>query len=356
MFIQIKGVGMTSSLLRFFIFYTTSVQAEIQSKDFIFSVRRIIALTFILFFVPALIVWNHTGFILDDVLYPDWRDTHIDRPLFLVGNARSGTTWLHRLIAQDSDNFTSFLCWEILFGVSITWRRVFICLYEFDKRYLFGLQFEVISMIENCLVGGVKVHKVGLQEYEEDEWLMIHIFLNQLVLLFFPLGGGIHYSLPSFDKADKGDLPVYIRKQIFTYYKECVQRHLYARSGNYGGLKSKIFVSKNPAFTMRLEMLYETFPGCRIACLLRDPMQSIPSMISYIAMVCSVLLGTMLFYFILFIIILCEFISFHLILFYAIFVYSILLHFSLCPLLFWPCSDSSSITPLFIPDSIAPVI
>lgn len=284
---------MISSLLRFFIFYATSVQAEIQSKDFIFSVRRIISLTVILFLVPALIVWNHTGFILDDVFYPDWRDTHIDRPLFLVGNARSGTTWLHRLIAQDSDNFTSFLCWEILFGVSITWRRVFICLYDFDKQYLFGLQFKFISMIENCLVGGVKVHKMGLQEYEEDEWLMMHIFLNQLVLLLFPLGGGIHYSLASFDKADKTELPVYIRKQIFTYYKECVQRHLYARSGK----KSKIFVSKNPAFTMRLEMLYETFPGCRIACLLRDPMQSIPSMISYIAMVCSVLSGTILLYF-----------------------------------------------------------
>lgn len=291
---------MIPSLLRFFIFYATSVQAEIQSKDFTFSVRRIIALTLILFLVPALIVWNHTGFILDDVLYPDWRDTHIDRPLFIVGNARSGTTWLHRLIAQDSDNFTSFLLWEIMFGVSITWRRVFICLYNFDKHCLFGLQFKFITTIENCLVGDVKVHKLGLQEFEEDEWLMMHIFLNQLVLLLFPLGGGLHYSLPSFDKADKIELPLYIRKQIFTYYKECVQRHLYARSGNFAGQKSKIFVSKNPSFTMRLELLYETFPGCRVACLLRDPMQSIPSMISYIATVCSVGDDVISFYFVLF--------------------------------------------------------
>lgn len=138
---------------------------------------------------------------------------------------------------------------------------------------------------------------------------MTHVFLSQLVMLLFPLGGAVLYPLVSFDKSNEKDLPIETRRQIFVYYKQCVQRHLYVRSnlstllprlGNKNKKYSKdkknkkyltdkkmkyeiVFLSKNPPFTMRLELLYETFPSCRVACLLRDPIQSVPSMISYIA-------------------------------------------------------------------------
>jgi hypothetical protein len=128
---------------------------------------------------------------------------------------------------------------------------------------------------------------VGLQEVEEDEWLMTHVFLSQLVLLLFPLGGAILYPAVSFDKANVDDLPLETRNQIFVFYRQCVQRHLYVRGGRSSGSRSKIFLSKNPPFTMRLTQLYKHFPSCRVACLLRDPVQSIPSMISYIGQVCA---------------------------------------------------------------------
>ena len=118
------------------------------------------------------------------------------------------------------------------------------------------------------------------------------------------------------NSAHENELPMVVRRQIFRYYKQCVQRHLYARalpfafiSTNKAKAKTRklavdvvnkqqhrqqttslplsppklIFISKNPAFTMRLDMLYDTFPDGRVVCLLRDPCQSIPSMISYIA-------------------------------------------------------------------------
>eukprot|EP01036_Dinobryon_divergens_P027376 gene27376-36143_t len=44
-----------------------------------------------------------------------------------------------------------------------------------------------------------------------------------------------------------------------------------------------IFVPKNPAFNLRLSTLYLTFPDCRVVCMLRDPAQSVPSMMSYIS-------------------------------------------------------------------------
>jgi hypothetical protein len=166
--------------------------------------------------------------------------------------------------------------------------------------------YNTLIYAENYFVGGITIHPLGLQKVEEDEWIMTHVFLSQLIMLFFPLGGVVLNPLVYFDKAEESTLSHSMRKQIFVYYRQCIQRHLYARShssipilsylrnrvnyysnGQSASILSKdkvlIFLSKNPPFTMRLESLYQTFPNCRVACLLRDPLQSVPSMISYIA-------------------------------------------------------------------------
>ena len=287
-------MGPLSSLLRVYVFFSRIIIAEFHSKDFVLSFKRMSLLVFLLFVLPGLIIWNHVGFYLDDIFYPEWKGEQVHMPLFIVGNARSGTTWLHRLISLDEATFTTFRTWEIIFGVSVTWKIVFIRLYNLDQL-LSGPLYRAISYLEEFILGGMALHQVGLQEVEEDEWLMMHVFLSQLIMLFFPLGGIVLRPLVLFDKADKGTFPPEMRRQIFIYYKQCVKRHLYARSlmqpkvhASAQGESNKdnvIFLSKNPPFTMRLDELYETFPDCRVACLVRDPLQSVPSMISYIAKV-----------------------------------------------------------------------
>ena len=291
MLFKVKDLGLLSSLLRFYIFFISVLYTELRSNDFLMSIKRTFVLALLLFVVPTLIIWNHVGFFLDDVLYPDWNFQVVERPLFIVGNARSGTTWLHRLIAPDDDTFTSFRTWEIIFAPSVTWRLAAISLFHIDQCYLYGLHYNLICAVEHYFFSRMTVHQVGLQQFEEDEWLMVHVFFSQLIMLFFPLGGSVLYPLVLFDTADSENLPEDIRTQIFIYYKQCVQRHLYAHNlisrGKMNSItkKPKFFLSKNPPFTMRLELLYRTFPDCRVACLLRDPIQSIPSMISYIAQV-----------------------------------------------------------------------
>jgi omega-hydroxy-beta-dihydromenaquinone-9 sulfotransferase len=291
MLFKVKELGVLSSLLRFYIFFIGVFNAELRSNDFLMSLKRTFVLALLLFAVPTLIIWNHVGFLLDDVLFPDWNRQVVERPLFIVGNARSGTTWLHRLIALDDDTFTSFRTWEIIFAPSVTWRLAAVMLFHIDQCYLFGLHYNLICTVERYFFSGMTVHQVGLQQFEEDEWLMVHVFFSQLIMLFFPLGGSVLYPLVLFDTADRENLPDDVREQIFLYYKQCVQRHLYAHSFILRKKKNNLpngprfFLSKNPPFTMRLELLYRTFPDCRVACLLRDPVQSIPSMISYIAQV-----------------------------------------------------------------------
>ena len=118
---------------------------------------------------------------------------------------------------------------------------------------------------------------------------MIHISFAQLMCFFFPCAGVvldklIMFDLPPNDDANK--LSVAHRELMFSFYKECVQRHIYARY-ELDGIPSRnvVFVSKNPAFTLRIESLYKKFPDARVVCLLRDPKESVPSMVSYIAKV-----------------------------------------------------------------------
>jgi hypothetical protein len=108
-FFDLKDIGLLSSLMRFFIFFERVACTEYQSYEFLLSLKRIAILLLLMFVLPALMVWNHLGFFLDDILFPDWKHQIVEKPLFLVGNARSGTTWLHRLVAMDEETFTRYV-------------------------------------------------------------------------------------------------------------------------------------------------------------------------------------------------------------------------------------------------------
>ena len=237
-------------------------------------------------------------------------------------------------------------------------------LYNFDRAFLLSLGFNLINKIEFACVGHIKVHAIGLQEAEEDEWLMLHIGYSQLICFLFPLGPAVLNDLIMFDyqppppspspspspssspsssstaiggSSSSTQLSKAVKRSIFLFYKECVQRHLFARlyirsqllplplqvqvqtqtastkdhhhhhhhqqqqqqqqqnphiksatrlypEAEEGGL---IFVSKNPTFTLRIDSLYEAFPDARIVVLVRDPQESVPSMVSYISLVWS---------------------------------------------------------------------
>ena len=46
---------------------------------------------------------NGAGLMLDYLLFPDFRRVRVREPLFVVGVPRSGTTFLHRLLAGDRE-------------------------------------------------------------------------------------------------------------------------------------------------------------------------------------------------------------------------------------------------------------
>jgi hypothetical protein len=70
-------------------------------------------------------------------------------------------------------------------------------------------------------------------------------------------------------------MPEKEKERIMTFYKRCVQRHLYAH-----GERDKHYLAKNPHFSSMVDALYSDFPDAKIIYLARNPLDMIPSYIS----------------------------------------------------------------------------
>jgi omega-hydroxy-beta-dihydromenaquinone-9 sulfotransferase len=206
--------------------------------------------------------------LLDEIIFPGYRDISIEDPVFIVGFPRSGTTYIHRLIAKD-EQFTTIRFWEIVFAPSITQKIIFTALGRLDRR----LGNPVSSRIRKWEQAKFKksYHPIGFFEPEEDDGILMHIFSSFFLIFIFPFYEELR-PLARFDL----ELSATDRHRIMDFYKRCVQRHLFVF-----GKGGKKFLSKNPAFSTRVQSLQDTFPGAHVVCMVRNPLESIPSEISH---------------------------------------------------------------------------
>ena len=85
-----------------------------------------------LYAIVEITTW--TCFALDRIFYPDFLNVEIKSPVFIIGNPRSGTTFLHRLLALDEMHFSCMRMWEIFFAPSIVQRKMLCFLTSSSKR------------------------------------------------------------------------------------------------------------------------------------------------------------------------------------------------------------------------------
>lgn len=220
-----------------------------------------------LFFLLQVMHW--AGFLLDEILFIDYRKIDIKQPLFIVGVPRSGTTFLHRLVAKDKDRFTTTLLWELIFAPSITERKIWLGLHAADAAI--GRPFtRLVEFLERKALGQLDdIHGTSLKDPEEDYFALIPMMACFLLTLPWPF----YDELWVFSRFDT-DLPEYDREKVMRYYKRFIQRHLYVRG------KDKQYLSKNPSFTSMVVSLRETFPDCRIIGCVRTPYQTVPSLLN----------------------------------------------------------------------------
>lgn len=232
---------------------------------------RLLRLVIYLLFLP---VWLLHWFclFLDEILYFSYHLQEIRRPLFILGVPRSGTTFLHRTIAEDHDRFTSVTTWEVFLAPSIIQKKIVLLLAGIDQR-IGNPGAKLLKWVEKKLFAGLEgVHDVSLEAAEEDYLLLLPMF--SCFILFLPFTESEHiWSLARFDWqcSEKN------KKRIMNFYRACLQKHLYvfARGSN----SHKRYLSKNAAFASWPRALDDYFPDAEFVVCMREPEKAVPSLL-----------------------------------------------------------------------------
>lgn len=192
--------------------------------------------------------------------YPEIEKQRIERPVFIVGLPRTGTTILHDILAQDPSNRAP-LTWETMFPSPPPETATF----ETDPRI--ARCAATFPDVFDKIPGFKAMHPMGAQLTQEcvsmmGETMCTPLFHNQ-------------FRVPSYqdwvdDEADFADVYAFHHRQL---------QHLQSR---HAGDR---WVLKTGAHMWGLARLLETYPDARIVFTHRDPVESMTSYASLTSLV-----------------------------------------------------------------------
>lgn len=219
-------------------------------------------------YLPAeLLIWS--SFLIDEIVFPGYREIKINQPVFIIGNPRSGTTFLQRLLARDRVNFLSMRTWEIFGAPSIVLRKAFRLAARIARSVGVPISQRIRKM-ETLWKESDHIHRLKLRSPEEDEYLFIHNFSTMKIWSFAAM-------------VDEADPYIYFddmipdpeKERMMDFYETCIQRHYFCHNE-----KRRHYLSKNPNFSPSIHTLLEKFPHAKFIYLIRNPLKAIPSHIS----------------------------------------------------------------------------
>ncbi len=230
--------------------------------------RYLHRLLVLLLFLPLFLglqFMHWIGFLIDEILFRGYRDIEVREPVFVLGVPRSGTTFMHRLLAHH-DNFTTFTTWECFLAPSITERYLWLGLGAIDRRVGRPLG-RLLGWLEGRVFGWLDdVHPMSFDAPEEDYFALLPVLCCFILIVPFPEAAWL-WRLGRFDRdASPGE-----RARLLRWYRRCLQRHLYVRG------QDKVLLSKNASFAGMAGSLIDEFPDCRLILCERDALAVIHS-------------------------------------------------------------------------------
>jgi len=185
---------------------------------------------------------------------PEILDTKIPPPIFLIGWMRTGTTFVHRLLAQDPDTRT-MPYWESMYPVPPRNGK--------DERpeELAG----VLKQLESISPNYEAIHPMGAREPEE----CVALFTN----VFRTLQYNVQYRVPGYVEWLQEQDP----RIAYGQYRQQLQLVQYHRPQ---GVR---FALKDPTHSVFLDTILELFPDARFVFTHRDPAVTMSSLCSLYA-------------------------------------------------------------------------
>ena len=208
---------------------------------------------------PAMQVTTRAFLHLDHLFFPQLRRVTLDRPVFIVGHPRSGTSFLQRQVF-GSHTAGMFTTWELFFP-SLIQRRIL-------APFVWLLNLLDVSVVQSSEYG----HEIRIDGVEEDEGLFMHRLDTEILTFNCP------WLLTDSDVAHVGfRLGWLSRRQRLAsvrLYREFLRRQVVATG------RHRIVLKCNPS-VFRLRELFQVFPDARVVYVVRSPEYSVRSHLAF---------------------------------------------------------------------------
>jgi hypothetical protein len=199
---------------------------------------------------------------LDHLAFPRFRKIPIDRPVFILGNPRSGTTFLHRFLLH-TDEFAAFALWEML-------------LPAISANRLLGGIVHRLAPFSPARYHSAAAHETSLRDIETDELLTFFRFLEGPFFWSYFSAWEDGWDSPRSRVVFglEGE-PPRRAERVFRHLEACWRRSLYVKK------KPRVLV-KGSSLGLRVGELLARYPTCKLVYMVRDPVETIPSGLSLV--------------------------------------------------------------------------
>lgn len=203
---------------------------------------------------------------------PSIADQQIRNPVFIVGANRSGTTYLHRLMARDPNMWAVRgyeFAYPILPGGDYRNRAGTAS----DPRIVATEElFDSMGLVERFR----GIHHFDVMEPEED--------LSVLRMGFAAWSATVRFHVPGFGRWLAGQ----DARELYVFHRQVMQHYTYQRRQRVPPREGR-WVLKNPLHLFELESLVDTYPDAIFIQMHREPTQFMGSWISLVKTIRSIL-------------------------------------------------------------------
>ena len=207
-----------------------------------------------LFAVLRTLVW--LGMTLDHVFFPRLRRTRATRPIVIVGNPRTGTTFLQRFLADEG------------FGSGM---ELFLMLYpSLLLQRMLAPVMPLLEKVSPARFHSTEAHHTSLTSVETDDVAVLFRYLDGFFLYGFFLSFDDEDMLPSVDPKLRDT-----SARDFAWLDALWRRSLVLHRADRN-------VAKLFSLSVRLPRFLERFPDAQVLYMVRDPIAVIPSSMSLV--------------------------------------------------------------------------
>ena len=188
--------------------------------------------------------------------HPEIEREQIERPIFIVGINRTGTTFLHRLLSRDS-RFWALRRYELTEPVLPNGEYATVAGTAADPRRAYAEELLGATNVVDTLAG---VHRTDIDEPEEDLWILWLTFSTWIF--------ATAYHIPNYGRW----LVETESRNAYAHHRRVMQHFTWQRRKREPR-GQRHWLLKMPFHLMELEALVETYPDAVFIQTHRDPVE-----------------------------------------------------------------------------------